>query len=395
MSSDRTGAAGNAAATADSGNGASAGGDSSAEDPDVADKAQQPDPWFGPGPKIAGGGWSAVDSADFDPADLDAANPDPANPDPANPDPANPDRAGAHRAGIHRANADSTAGGLENGAGGADAESARHAAAQAEWFLRTGRAGLLPDSMTVSWDGDDRRPDIEGHAEAAGAPPWASDAVAAAVSAPPPWETGPWPGPGETAPPTGPGGANGRPAGTNLDAARPARGQGAVPVSGRWSARTVLAAGLVPLVLPGLVLGVLGLRQAGSGPAVRKASWLAIGASVAWAVVIVFLASGSGGPAARCGGYPVAVRQVYAKAMTDLSSHASAATQVADFDVAAGRANASAAAAGQIRIRTALFAMADDMAQARADVVAHRGVPATLRQHLTQDGIAPTGSCAT
>jgi hypothetical protein len=339
MSSDRTGAVGKAGAPADPGNGAAAADDAAAEDPDVADKAQPPDPWFGAGPKTA-------------------------------------------------------AGGLQNGAG-ADAASARHAAAQAEWFLRTGRAGLLPDSMSVSWDdGDDRRPDLDGHAEAAGAPPWAGDAVAAAVSAPPPWETGPWPGPGETAPPTGPGGSKGRPAETNPDAARPARGHGTVPVGGRWSARTVLAAGLVPLVVPGLVLGVLGLRQAGSGPAVRKASWLAISASIAWAVVIVFLLSGSGGPAARCTGYPVAVRQAYAKVMTDISSHASAAAQVGDFDVAASRANASAAAAGQISVRTALFAMADDIAQARADVVAHRGVPASLRQHLTEAGVAPTGSCA-
>ena len=370
MSSDRSGAVSTTAATADPGNSASAAGDTSAEDPDVADKAQPPDPWFGPGPKIAGGGWGPADSGD--------------------PDSANPDRASADLA-----DAASAAGALEDGAEGAEAASAGHAAAQAAWFLRTGRAGLLPDSVTVSWDGgDDRRTHNDAHADAAGAPPWAGDAVAAAVSAPPPWETGPWPGPGETALPTGPGSSNGRSAATTLDAAGPAPGQAAVPVGGRWSARTVLAAGLVPLVLPGLVLGVLGLRRAGSGPAVRKASWLAIGASIAWAVVIVFLASSSGGPAARCTGYPAAVRQAYGRVMTDLSSHASAAAQVGDLGVAASRANASAASAGQISIRTALFAMADDMAQARADVVAQRGVPAALRQHLTDDGIAPAGSCA-
>ncbi len=390
MSSDRSGAVSTTVATADPGNGASAAGDTSAEDPDVADKAQPPDPWFGPGPKIAGGGRGPADPADPDPADPDPADPDPADLDSGDLDSANPDRASADLA-----DAASAAGALEDGAEGAEAASAGHAAAQAEWFLRTGRAGLLPDSVTVSWDGgDDRRTHNDAHADAAGAPPWAGDAVAAAVSAPPPWETGPWPGPGETALPAGPGSSNGRSAATTLDAAGPAPGQAAVPVGGRWSARTVLAAGLVPLVLPGLVLGVLGLRRAGSGSAVRKASWLAIGASIAWAVVIVFLVSSSGGPAARCTGYPAAVRQAYGRVMTDLSSHASAAAQVGDLGVAASRANASAASAGQISIRTALFAMADDMAQARADVVAQRGVPAALRQHLTDDGIAPAGSCA-
>ncbi len=88
------------------------------------------------------------------------------------------------------------------------------------------------------------------------------------------------------------------------------------------------------------------------------------------------------------------MHQAYQKAMADLSDHAPASAEAADLGAAADRANASAASAGQIPVRTALFTMANDMAEARADIVAQRPVPATLRQHLGQDGVAPTDSCA-
>src|SRR5215469_5457375 len=62
------------------------------------------------------------------------------------------------------------------------------------WFLRTGRAGLLPDSMTESWQ-ESEHP--QERPETAGAPPWAGDpAGTRTADAPPPWESGPWPGPG-------------------------------------------------------------------------------------------------------------------------------------------------------------------------------------------------------
>ena len=48
---------------------------------------------------------------------------------------------------------------------------------QAQWFLPTGRAGLLPESMTESWEeGQEHDP---GRAAAAGAPPWASEGTCA------------------------------------------------------------------------------------------------------------------------------------------------------------------------------------------------------------------------
>lgn len=72
---------------------------------------------------------------------------------------------------------------------------------QADVFLPGGRAGLLPGSMTESWDDDDTavlRPVQAGGADVAGAPPWGREGAAAAGERPP-WETGPWPGPGEAA----------------------------------------------------------------------------------------------------------------------------------------------------------------------------------------------------
>jgi hypothetical protein len=258
------------------------------------------------------------------------------------------------------------------------------------WFLPTGRAGLMPDAMTVDW-GDDETVTFESRIESAGAPPWAAEKTDRQARTPPPWETGPWPGPG----------LDGRRApGSRRAPALSADGlggvEGAYPPGGarrRWNARTVAAAGLVPLVVPGLVLGILSLRQP-AGAAVRKAAWLAIGASLAWAVIIVLILSAASDGAAPCTGYPAAVRQAYQKVLTDLTDHAPLSAQAADLETAANRANASAAAAGQIGVRTALFAMAGDIAQARADVLARRPIPAALRQHIVQDGTVPAGSCA-
>ncbi len=346
MSSDGTGPAGEAATTAESANGA-AGADAGSAGRVSSDQAELTDPWFAPGPKAA-----VADLA----ASGDAAD--------------------------------------------------GHAARQAEWFLRTGRAGLLPDSMTVAWDDDSAASPPAAHeAIAAGAPPWAGESADALAGTPPPWETGPWPGPGglDAAAGAGPA-ANGRTAGSgaaaghggaaDVDRRYPAGGASSTAAQGRWPARTVVTAGLIPLVVPGLVLGFLSLRQS-AGPALRRASWLAIGASVAWAVIIILIVAGiSSGPAGTCAAYPAAVHEAYQKAMADLSDHASAPAEAADLGAAADLANASAAAAGQIPVRTALFTMANDMAEARADIVAQHPVPATLRQQLVQDGAAPTGSCA-
>src|SRR5580704_2422489 len=406
MSSDSTGAVGDTAASAEQVTGAAASSGGPAG-PGPDDRADLADPWFAPGPKVdttdLDGDAAGADAAGAVAAAADAAYPDTDGADTGGPGAGSAEAAGAESAGAEAAGAEAVNASLANG----------HAAVQAEWFLRTGRAGLLPDSMTVD-SADDASASHRERVQAAGAPPWAADTADALASAPPPWETGPWPGPGalagaqagvEEGQPDSPGAAaNGvRAAG---EAARGVASLAAHPAApdpaargvslaagSRWSARTVLTAGLIPLVVPGLVLGILSLRQ--PGQPVRRASWLAIGASVAWAVIIVLVIAGTvGGSAAACGGYPAPVQQAYGKAMADVRGHAPAAVQAADLETAASRANASAAAAGQIEVRTALFAMANDTAQARADIMAHRPIPAALRQHLVTDGAEPAGSCA-
>lgn len=281
----------------------------------------------------------------------------------------------------------------------------------AEWFLPTGRAGLHPDFETSVDDpsADPRDGHREGRVTAAGAPPWAGETTDASASTPPPWETGPWPGPAELRSPGSSAAGDGtRGVGVQASSSAAATGltsrtvlsggehddTGQVAVVVRWAPRTVVTAGLIPLVVPGLVVGFLSLRQAGA-QAVRKAAWLAIGASLTWAVIfVVIVASLTGGSGGGCAGFPAAVHHAYEKVLTDLSSKAPASVQAADLETAASMANSSAAAAGQIGVRTALFTLANDMAQARADVVAGRQIPATLQQHLANDGVVPAGACA-
>lgn len=289
------------------------------------------------------------------------------------------------------------------GPAGNDGSLADSAAGEAEpdtaqWFLRAGRAGLLPDSVSV----DEPQSEAAGSrapAAAGSAPPWAGVVAGEGAGSPPPWETGPWPGPGGERPSRlagGPGAAAapGGPARAAPPESVPA--PAAQPAPGAsWPARRVLVAGLVPLVIPGLVAGFAGLRGSRPGQPVRRACIAAIAASAAWAVIIAIavVALGPGGSAATCS-YPAAVHQAYSKAMTDLGSGAPAAAQTADLSVAVSRANASAAAAGQIRARNALFEMAGDLEQARADVTARQPVPAALRTRLAADGTALAGACS-
>jgi hypothetical protein len=223
---------------------------------------------------------------------------------------------------------------------------------QGEWFLPTGRAGLLPDSMSESWDDDGTAP-VE-RAQAAGAPPWGRDGAAAAAGEPPPWETGPWPGPGESA-------------------QRQPR-----PVVADHSTAESAATDL----------------EAGTEPRQRSRLMMIGGAAVLVliVVIVVVVVATSGGPGG-CATYPAAVRQAYARAMSDLSSRVPASVQGADLERAASLANSSAAAAGQITARTALFTMASDLDEASSDVARHRPITPDLQQRLTADGTALPRSC--
>jgi len=251
-----------------------------------------------------------------------------------------------------------------------------------DWFLPGGRGALLPESMTVSSDEGE-----SGHGQrlapaATGVPPWAAEGAGSAAGEPPPWENGPWPGPGGALP--------SRSQVASLSRQSAARQDESASL---WTPRTVLVTGLLPLVVPGLVVGLLGLRRTSSGEPGRRASILALAASLAWAVVIVLVvALSTGGSSGGCS-YPAAVHQAYATAMADIKGSAPAATEATDLGLAASRANSAAAAAAEIPVRTALSNMAGDLQQARTDVVAKRQVPASLRTQLTADGAALTASC--
>jgi hypothetical protein len=225
----------------------------------------------------------------------------------------------------------------------------------AEWFLPTGRAALRPDSITQSTEGaaPAATTDRSAPSEAVGSPPWAGDPASVAAETPPPWENGPWPGPADPR-------QAGRPQ-RPTSSGDPAEGEAEAVAARRRPVQLALAAAAGAVVL---------------------------------IVVIVVIVTTSGGPTGGCGTYPAAVRQAYVGAMTDLRTHAPLAVQSAAFQLAASRANSSAAGAGQIGVRTALFAMASDLDQAHADMTAHRVLPPALLQHLAADGSALPASCS-
>jgi hypothetical protein len=219
------------------------------------------------------------------------------------------------------------------------------------WFLRTGRAGLLPDSITESWE--ESEPEQE-RLETAGAPPWAGDRATAATDAPPPWESGPWPGPGEQP--------------------QPAATAGSTPASpaaadtGNWQATAAAGVSILPLVLPGLALGTIGLRRARVTGTGRAASWLAIGISLIWAVILtVWLASSGGTTASACGGYENAVSIQVSQVLRDLAAGAPQTVLTADLRQAITQANNAAAQAQQVTARDAMATLTARLQQVAAD----------------------------
>jgi hypothetical protein len=261
---------------------------------------------------------------------------------------------------------------------------------------------LSPDAMTVAvGDEDDEVEDPSRAGSAyqrtttAGAPPWAGETAGPAPSTPPPWETGPWPGPRSSRRGWQSEQARAVASADQLGAGGDSGPGGSQPPAGVRSPKVILIAGLVPLVIPGLVLGALGLGTSSAGEPTRRASLAAIYTSLIWAVIIavIVVISSSGTTQSGCG-YPAAVHQAYVKAMADLSGSTPASVQQADLSAAVSRANASAAATGQIPVRSALFALADDLEQARSDVAAGKAVPGVLRQRLRSDGTALTQACA-
>jgi hypothetical protein len=254
-----------------------------------------------------------------------------------------------------------------------------------EWFLRTGRAGLMPDSVSEIWDDEDTH--VFARLDTAGAPPWAGDQQDQELEEPPPWESGPWPGPGEERP------------------ARPARSAGGQSLTrrlasddaGNWQGTAALVAGIVPLVLPGAVLGVLGLRRARSTGTGQLPSWIGIALSAIWAVVlIVVLASGgSSGPSCSAS-TQAAVSGAMSTVMRDLSSGAPASTVKADLGQAMSQANTAAASAQQVSVRSAYVTLTTGLSRALGTVEGSRDPASTyagLSGELSAANAAVTSAC--
>jgi hypothetical protein len=256
-------------------------------------------------------------------------------------------------------------------ASSSDGDSRAHAAEVADdtgWFLRTGRAGLLPDSTTESWEetghGGDRL-------QPAGAPPWAGDRPGPDQGAPPPWESGPWPGPGEDRSYLPPGGTGGR------AALSPAAAD-----TGNWQATAALGASVLPIVLPGLALGILGLRRSRITGTGRTASWFAIALSLVWAVILtVWLAAAGGTAASACGSYQSAVSIQVTQVLHDLATGAPQSVLNSDLRQAITQANTAAAQAQQVTARNAMASLTASLQQvaaegSRSDAVRHQQVAA-------------------
>jgi hypothetical protein len=256
-----------------------------------------------------------------------------------------------------------------------------------EWFLRTGRAGLSPESMSEVWDDEDTH--VFARPDTAGAPPWAGDQRAQPdqeVEEPPPWESGPWPGPGEERPARQPRSAGGQPRIRRTPS----------DDTGNWQAMAALAAGVVPLVVPGAVLGVLGLRRARSTGTGRMPAWIGIALSAIWAVVlIVVLASGGSSGPGCSGSSQAAVSGAVSAVMRDLSSGAPPSTVQADLSQAMSQANVAAAGAQQVSVRSAYVTLMTGLQRALATVQTSHSARtyAALSSQLSADNAAITSAC--
>jgi hypothetical protein len=266
----------------------------------------------------------------------------------------------------------------------ADSADSGNGSHQGDWFLRTGRAGLLPESMTESWE---EHPHAHDRPETAADPPWAGDRDSVAVDeAPPPWESGPWPEPGEARPEVAAAPAVvGEPAGYDTQPAAE---------TANWQATAALATGILPLVAPGIVLGVLGLRRAGITGAGRLVSWLGITLSVIWAIFLIFYLASSGGQSGQaCGGYQNDVNLPVSQVLRDLATGAPQGVLAQDLHQAITQANSAAAAAEQVTARNAMVSLTAGLQQALATAGQNHPEYGAIRKQLAGDAAAAASSC--
>ncbi|HEY1616544.1 MAG TPA: hypothetical protein VGG25_02950 [Streptosporangiaceae bacterium] len=275
------------------------------------------------------------------------------------------------------------------------------------WFLPAGRAALAPEAVTVDDGQLDREPASRRAGAAtrvAGSPPWAGESAADGAQAPPPWESGPWHGSSEH-----PGAAGDEPAPGERQGAVPdgepvgvadAAGQSGGSGSAGWAANPFAAGALITgvlgiLVLPGLILGVLGLRRASVTGTGRIASWLGIALSLLWAagIVLVAVPGSSAPPDPGCKSYQAHGRAAAAKVMAAIKDGKPASVLDGELHHAAVVINKAAAKSWTLNVRNALSSLTDDL-QAADDQVSGGGqVPSQLAGELSADASAADSVC--
>jgi hypothetical protein len=161
--------------------------------------------------------------------------------------------------------------------------------------------------------------------------------------------------------------------------------------------------------VPGIVLGVLGLRQSRYSRSGGILSLAGIGLSVVWAVVLGIVLFGSSGPASGGCTVPTAVRAGYGQVVRDMSAGSSGVTSgtlARDARLAAAQANSAAANAREVPVRAAFAGLASDLEQVQAGLPANHAatkvhrLPHTtrlqlqlLRQRLSSDEAALLRTC--
>jgi hypothetical protein len=161
-------------------------------------------------------------------------------------------------------------------------------------------------------------------------------------------------------------------------------------------ATAALAAGIVGiLVLPGLILGFLGLWRARTAGTGRRPSWLGIALSLAWAAGIIVLVWPGPGTAADpgCARYQADGRAAVARLTAALRSDSPPGRLRADLGRAARAVNDATASAQNISVRNSLAALSGDLQTALAASSAGRIAPAALDTTLTRRASAAAQLC--
>jgi hypothetical protein len=197
--------------------------------------------------------------------------------------------------------------------------------------------------------------------------------------------------------PASSGPASGQPArsaaGSRAATSRPAT---AAPGAANPLGTAALTAGILGIaVLPGVILGILGLRRATITGTGRLQSWLGIALSLLWAAGIVVLVQPRPGPASDpgCVQYRATGTAAVARVTSALRRRVAAGQLRAGLGPAGDAVNDATASAQNIDVRDALAALSSDLQAEQAAARGARPAPAALGATLARDAAAAVRLC--